>query len=514
MPSVRMIRLLSVLMVLGLFTTACGQKAGVHLAGATGTGTGTAGAPVGDGVFTDADGDGLDDDTNLSQADLAATTGTTGTGTTTGTTTPGAGTGTGTGTGSTGTGAGTPGSSGGTTTSPGQTTTTPGTSGGGTQNNNNNNTGGGGGKKTTPGQQPQQPTGPGDSTGVTANEIRIGLHAPLSGAAPLPQASFNSGKEQYWSQNKVQGRSVKVFVKNDEYNPSRAATVCKELIEKDKVFILIGGGGADQIAACARTAAQYGVPYLSAGVDEGLLRQLPNYFALSQSYPQQVSLIMAYTKKHAAPTNRKFAILRDRTPSFNNVVTEMEKQARAAGYEVLVRQIQNGPSDAQWLTTNQIQTAFPMMAPNAFVQIVGSPGGSSPRWVGAGITMGLNAVASAACKSSSGNYKAMFLSPFPGLEAMGQLDPNFASAGGNDDIELALWGLNKTIHQAFKKMGGNLTREAFVQAMTGTIRSGVYPDLNHTQQDHFRATSMHALVPDCGRGNGEYKTFKAFAKGF
>ncbi|MGH2601807.1 MAG: ABC transporter substrate-binding protein, partial [Dehalococcoidia bacterium] len=368
--------------------------------------------------------------------------------------------------------------------------------------------GGGGG--------PATPAGPGDSTGVTGSEIRIGLHAPLSGAAPLPQASFNSGRQQYWDfVGKVNGRIVKVFVENDGYNPSQAKSVCDKLIQQDKVFILIGGGGADQIAACAQTAAQQGVPYLSAGVDEGILRQLPNYFAVSMSYVQQAPLLVQYINRFAKPSNRTVAIVKDRSPSFNNVVNAVGAAAQRAGYKVLVRQASNPTSDAQWLSQNRIETAFPIMAPSYFVQMVNAPGGGIEHWVGVGITMGLNTVANAACSGVNGQAYdgAMFFSPFPGLDAIGRMDPNFSRAGGRDDIELALWGLNKTIHQVLLKTGKRVDRQRFVQALErNTISSGVYPQLRHRSGNHFGATSVHALVADCGRK--QYVTKATFASKF
>ena len=500
-------RIFALLLILGLVAAACGQKPGVHnLALSGGAGGGGVAVGASEEAFVDSDGDGTDDTTGLSADEFTAAAdsgqlGTAGTGAGPaagggGATTGGGGGGTPAGTASGG------GSTGGGSTGGGST-------GGGSTGGGSGGSGGGGGG----GGGGSAPQGPGDTTGISSGEIKIGLHAPLSGAAPLPQASFNSGKDQYWEHiGKINGRKVTVIVRNDEYNPGTAKRVCDEMIQKDKVFVLIGGGGADQIATCARTAAQQGVPYLSAGVDEGVLRQLPNYFALSHSYPQQVPLIMDFVNKKAKPSNNKFAILRDRTPSFNNVVAAMQQAAQKSGYEVLVRQISSAASDATWLRTEQIEVAFPIMAPSAFVQIAGADQRSGMTWAGAGITMGLNTVANAACKSN-GNYKGMFLSPFPGLDVIDRLDPEFGKAGGRDDIELALWGLNKTIHQVIIKSGKNLSRQSFVQALENNqIKSGVYPDLRHSSSNHFGATSMHALISDCG--SGTYKTLKPFATKF
>jgi branched-chain amino acid transport system substrate-binding protein len=346
-----------------------------------------------------------------------------------------------------------------------------------------------------PDDDPGQPPAAGNSTGVTADEIVIGFHAPLTGAAPLPQQSFKKGQTQYWEQRgKVYGRNVRIIIYDDKYNPSAATGVCKQLIERDKAFIMGGAGGADQIAACARVANAAGVPYVSPGVDEGVLRTLRHYFAFSMTYPQQAPLLVQWVKKHSPPSNKKFGIIKDRTPSFNAVVNSVKAEAEKAGYEVLVRQTQNGPSDAQWLVQNQIEVAFPIMSPSTWVQIVNSPGGSIKQWAGIGITMGLNQVASAACPAIDG---AMFFSPFPGFNTAKQFEPKTTA---EDDIQWALWGSNKLLDVIFTKMDGVLTRERFMHVLENeTIDNGIYPVTKHTRNNHFTSKTVHVLRADCSK---------------
>jgi len=353
-------------------------------------------------------------------------------------------------------------------------------------------------------------TAKGDSTGITDDEIVIGFHAPLTGAAPLPQTSFVKGQTQYWEyRGKVYGRNIKIIIKDDRYTPSHATSVCKGLIQQDKVFILGGAGGADQITACARVAQAAGVPYVSPGVDEGILRTLPNYFAFSKSYPQQAPLVIQWVAKNSPPSNKKFGIIKDRTPSFQAVVDVMKAEAEKRGWEVLVRQAQNGPSDGQWLVQNQIEVAFPIMSPSTWVQIVNSPGGKIKQWVGVGITMGLNTVSNAACPAIEG---AMFLSPFPGYNVAKQLDPNTTA---EDDIQWALWGSNKLLDVIFTKMNGVLTRERFIEVQeTQVIDNGIYPITRHTKNDHFTADSVHVLRADCTARQFMTPPDGLFVKGF
>src|SRR5688572_18649884 len=81
--------------------------------------------------------------------------------------------------------------------------------------------------------------------GVTRDTIRIGVHAPLTGASPVPSKSAQEGADVYWKwrrlrRNRVNGRHVRVTFRNDNYNPSQAVAVCKEMVEKENVFMLSG----------------------------------------------------------------------------------------------------------------------------------------------------------------------------------------------------------------------------------------------------------------------------------
>src|SRR5205814_6307358 len=92
-----------------------------------------------------------------------------------------------------------------------------------------------------------------DTTGVTNDSITVGIHAPVTGAAPFPTTSFNDGKDLYFNylndHGGISGRKVKVVFEDDGYNPSQAVSKCKKMVQQDHVFMLVGGGGTDQIVA-------------------------------------------------------------------------------------------------------------------------------------------------------------------------------------------------------------------------------------------------------------------------
>ena len=65
-----------------------------------------------------------------------------------------------------------------------------------------------------------------DTAGVSDTEIVIGIHAPVTGASPIPQTSFDVGKDIYWqwlagsAPDELFGRKVRVVFRDDQFNPA------------------------------------------------------------------------------------------------------------------------------------------------------------------------------------------------------------------------------------------------------------------------------------------------------
>src|SRR5438552_9770344 len=141
-----------------------------------------------------------------------------------------------------------------------------------------------------------------DTTGVTDTTITIGLHAPVTGAAPVPVNSFQQGVKLYWDYGDngnpmlINGRHVHVVFADDHYNPSYARQVCQQMAQQDHAFLLIGGAGTDQIKACAEYAQSQGIPYLSAGVTEEELNHFSDYSAVSATSASPSCLFDQYIK--------------------------------------------------------------------------------------------------------------------------------------------------------------------------------------------------------------------------
>jgi branched-chain amino acid transport system substrate-binding protein len=372
------------------------------------------------------------------------------------------------------------------------------------------------------------PAGPGDRTGVSDTKIRIGIHAPITGAAPFPQNAFDKGKDVYWKflaeKGGIFGRNVEIVFRDDQFNPSRAVQVCREMVEQEKVFILLGAAGSEQITACARYANSMGVPYLSAGVNEDGLTGLSTYFATSETYHQQHPALVSYITSKLKKT--KLAIVLNNTPALNETQQSITKLAQAAGLNI-VRQSRIGKnasdsellSEANALRTSGAEVVYLLTSPVNFIKLAtnGQAQAYSPIYMGPGITNGLNIVAEAGCPAIG---PAKFFSPFPQLDVIDQLDPDYQKSyqkfngGKGDDIGLAEWGLSKVIGSMLQAAGKDLSRQSFLAGLESgkEFATNVYPIVSYSGTVRFGAKSAHLLEADCN--SRSFKTIAQFTTGF
>lgn len=420
-----------------------------------------------------------------------------------------------------------------------------------------------------------------DKTGVTETDIKVGFHAPLTGAAAVPLIDIDRGTTIYqqWAASKgvkIWGRNVSTIWRDDQYSPSHAVEVCREMVEKQKVFLLIGGAGTDQILACARYAARAGVPYLSAGVTEKVVGSLKNYFAFTMSYPQQAKPLAemiyrfdpgssiggkVYTDRcdddsagqAADPFCRQIgsgtprvAVLYSDTEGFFDARDEFLRQWKAVSGVDVHRQISvtkfnistGQANDAVLQLKNDgIDVVYVLTAPTNWLSILRVAQGQryAPRWVGVGLTMGVNTAATAACGQSRDAFEnSLFMNPWMTVD-----NPNynsqFAEAWAQfgdgtpftqHDIAFGLWGGSIVQHALFQAAGRNLSRSAFVAAIEN-LQNGrvpkntpagsiidIYSVQNYTSSDHFGANQFHLLYGNCSAARWSDVPGRQFVSGF
>lgn len=375
----------------------------------------------------------------------------------------------------------------------------------------------------------------GSTTGITAGTINIGIHAPLTGTGtPFPNNSFQAGAQTFWNQkgHTVCGRKVQTDFQDDQYTPAHARQVCTSMAQRD--FLLVGGGGTDQIQACATTplVQQKQVPYLSAGVTDNGLTNLNNYFAVSLTYQQQGSLVLKNAKAQGFATpaasnqpsdnikgqNAQWAIVTASTPNFAGARNGIENALRAAHIPYKdFQQDQNGDYQAaatnfgQSLALDGFKTIFVDAAPGYYVFMTAGyykQPGSVANWVGPGVTYTEVTVAQYICQQSANAVSghAWFLAPAPALDKATQ-DFKDAYSGNYDDIEWALWNLSNSLWLLLKDASNNLTRENFIgTAEHGVISTPPYAPIDFKDHGgHFGGTGAWVQKVNCSEAQPDQK---------
>ncbi|MGH2734083.1 MAG: ABC transporter substrate-binding protein, partial [Actinomycetota bacterium] len=392
---------------------------------------------------------------------------------------------------------------------------------------------GGGGGSGGVGSDPAAPSG-GNATGVTTNTIKIGIHAPITGAAPVPSDSAKKGSDVYWkwlesNKQSVFGRRVEVILKNDNYNPSQAVAVCREMVEEDKVFSLSGAAGTDQIQACARYAASAGVPYTSPGVTETGLDNLPTYFATSLTYAGQGPILADMIMKKFGGSSKQAALVYFNTANFYDGRDAFVAAMRERGAEVYQKAVSKtaGASEAQAVVTDLrqrgIDIVFPLTSPVFFLQLLQASRSQNyePQWTGIGITMTFDAITAVGCRNGTIDG-AQFFAPFPAWADTDKFDPDFRKAvqriypeeGEGDDFMWLGWTGSTAFHSMLKLIGSNLTRERFIYFVerAGKLSNGISPPASFSPDDHLGGTAVHVSEARCS--DARWHTIATNVRGF
>jgi branched-chain amino acid transport system substrate-binding protein len=89
--------------------------------------------------------------------------------------------------------------------------------------------------------------GESNTPGVTATEILVGTHMPLTGPAAAGYSKIAPATKAYFdyvnASGGVNGRKITYKIMDDTYNPATTQQVVRELVLQDKVFAILNGLG-------------------------------------------------------------------------------------------------------------------------------------------------------------------------------------------------------------------------------------------------------------------------------
>lgn len=89
--------------------------------------------------------------------------------------------------------------------------------------------------------------------GITATEIVLGSHQDLSGPIKgwgVPVANgMNMAVEEINAAGGIQGRKLRLIIEDSAYDPKKAVLASQKLIERDKIFAMVGPMGSPTVIA-------------------------------------------------------------------------------------------------------------------------------------------------------------------------------------------------------------------------------------------------------------------------
>ena len=136
--------------------------------------------------------------------------------------------------------------------------------------------------------------------GVTTGEIVLGQSCALTGPAQAlgrgMKAGINACFAKVNAEGGINGRKIRLISKDDGYEPDRAISNTRELIEKDKVFLLIGEVGTPTSQAVVPIAERANVPFFGPFTGAEFLRNPYKKYVINvrASYYQEMERIAQY----------------------------------------------------------------------------------------------------------------------------------------------------------------------------------------------------------------------------
>ncbi|GHH73079.1 branched chain amino acid ABC transporter substrate-binding protein [Streptosporangium violaceochromogenes] len=175
--------------------------------------------------------------------------------------------------------------------------------------------------------------------GVTDKEILLGTTMPLTGSAAAGGLGTKEGQEAFYSKlNKeggVQGRTIKLTVLDDAYDPSQAQKQMRQLVERDKIFAVSGGEGTPNFLGVVPYLKRQKVPAIAPYAPSDTLGNMtnPDVFMATVDYIQEFDLLTGYVLKQGPA--KKVALVGVAGNVGDNAKAGMEKALAGKGVELL-----------------------------------------------------------------------------------------------------------------------------------------------------------------------------------
>lgn len=338
--------------------------------------------------------------------------------------------------------------------------------------------------------------------GITDKEIIIGMHTDLSGPASFyGVSSRNAAQMRYDMVNEaggINGRKIKFIVEDTQYQVPRGVAAVNKLINRDRVFAIVGGLGTPIINAAFKEQLAANVPNMFPLTAARSMTSEPMHlkFALGFSYYDQMRAAVNFLWKDKQ--RKTLCVLYEDTDFGQEIVDAANDQAKALG--ITVKETAGvKPTDTDFTApVTKLKAAnCDLVAMGTIIRTTIIPLGTAKRmgWndvVFVGQTASYDFVVAAApggategFYSASGNFLPYMDTATPQVQEWlkaykdkFKADINAGSLYGWAGADLTIMGLDRA--------GRNVTVDGFVKAME-TIKG--YKDMFGGPSLNFSATN-------------------------
>ena len=323
--------------------------------------------------------------------------------------------------------------------------------------------------------------------GVSKTQVVIGTTTPLTGPAAPGYKDIPAAAQAYFDYvNKsggVNGRQIKLVVKDDQYNPAATVTKTNELILNDKIFAMYGALGTANHLAVVDELNKQGIPDIFVNTGSSLfdnVKKYPTTFPYFPSYLVEAKVMAYYIKNTPELASKKRCFMYQEGEFGENAgvgfkAAGMTDWAAQASY--LPTQIAQGfGAQVTKLKASgcELVVFFGVTSATGVLFRTAAALSYKPTWmitsVGSEPTIVGNIVGSAAAAKAAlnGVYTPSFLTPITdiGNPYVSQMK-TLAEAAGLPWNFYTYYGINTAyvLAQAIKSAGPNLTRKGLIKAI-------------------------------------------------
>lgn len=155
-----------------------------------------------------------------------------------------------------------------------------------------------------------------ETTGVSQTEIKLGITVPQTGIAAPGYSKVAPAMKAFFdhvnANGGVYGRKITLSIKDDGYNPKLAVSKTRELIQRDRVFAIVGALGTANQKAVRTLLAQSRVPslFVNTGFSEFAdKKKFPNQAALFPSYLMEAKIMANFIANNPDFKGKKVGII-------------------------------------------------------------------------------------------------------------------------------------------------------------------------------------------------------------